>query len=140
MNNIILALIEMAHKNYERQKNLRIESAEIRAQIDAELKIHVEANRRFANGEKVNVYSYSSELIGQGIVYGAKCGLYVEEISIRRNSEPRNVEKDMADIYYRVFAIKKDGSKSLQHFDAQNHNMREGEGKGGYPYIMKITS
>ncbi len=133
----ILSLIEKAHANYKAQSELYEESRKLHNEIDAEKRIHVENIRKFEDGEVVNVYDSSGGLSGQAIIDGARCCLYVDQMNVTRNNYPENIEKDMSDVIYDVWAIKRDGTKSSKHFDSYNHRMREKDYKGGYPYIEK---
>jgi hypothetical protein len=104
----------------------------------------IESEREFVDGEKVAIYSGHGVFVAHGFVCSARLPLRLNYSDItdylEENQHPRlTLARATTTILYEVFAAKKDGSKSIKHYDGFEHFMVGAKHKEEFRfYIDKI--
>lgn len=74
-------------------------------------------NRKFADGERVHVYSRpDNEYIGEGICGSVKSSIIIRDLDLKDYFDDEKFNEALKTLRYEVFAIKKDGTTSTRHF------------------------
>ncbi len=127
--------------NVKRMFNLYNEIERLKLICKVECEKLIESEREFVNGEKVAIYSGRGVFVAYGVVGSARLPLrlgysdvvdYLEEKQHRRLS----LEHATTTILYEVFAVKKDGSKGIKHYDGFEHFMMAAKNKEEFRYYI----
>jgi hypothetical protein len=116
---------------------LEKELFDFKKRVNDFLKLYVEDNRNFANGEQVAIISRDTgDFIGFGIVEYATVRVSFEAIDVKYYIKDwSRLDLDLH-IIYNVKAMKKDGKASAKTFSTQQRNISE-NGKFGDFWIRK---
>lgn len=96
-------------------RQMQVRRAELEAELRAFLKQMADTNRIFADNERVAIYNYKNELIGEGIVTKAWVTAEISDYSIGRFYTNEMLwEQEVSQIRYQVMGIKKDGTISFR--------------------------
>lgn len=127
------------HKLIKELLQINLRKGEIEREIREFLKLRAERLRQFSEGERVRVMSESDKFICEGIVGGVFIFPF-ESFQIRTFAE--NEEKYLThinEIRYQVFAIKKNGEKSLHNATSSRSLGIKRSGYNTSSYIEKLT-
>jgi hypothetical protein len=130
---------EQLKKDLIEYNRLEKELFDFKKKINDYLKLYVEDNRNFADGEKVAIISRDTgEFEGFAIVSHAWVRVSFEAIDVKYYIEDwSRLDRDLH-ILYNVKAMKKDGKASSKTFSRMQRNISE-KGKFGDYWVRKAA-
>jgi hypothetical protein len=127
------------HNKCKELLELTNRKANLEKEITSNLQEFAEEHRKFSNGELVLVCSRDTdEEIGIGMVVDVKTYIHLDTLWLKDYSDNAKFDKDIENLRYEIFAVRKDGTQSTKHFFQSPHFIGESNMRGDC-YIKKLN-
>jgi predicted hydrocarbon binding protein len=104
-------------------RQTQIREFELKGELQAFLKLHLERIRKYKNGDKVEVFKEGGQSLGVGIIAFASLTASLDSFIIAQyGSNPDKYQKEINEVHYRVNKMKKDGSMSTHRLATCHEN------------------